>query len=153
LANDCVGTASETRGRHERRSRSANTMKRVLLIEDDLEQAEALKEALSETLHMTDGSVEVAVSGMEGIEKARQLRPDVVLCDIGLPDIQGDEVARRLRADPELKSIPLLALSAHALPEDREQSIRAGFDEHLTKPPSFEMLEKQIAEAAAKHKQ
>jgi CheY-like chemotaxis protein len=127
-------------------------MKRVLLIEDDPEQAEALKEALKQTLQSTNGAVEIAVSGTEGIEKARQFRPDVVLCDIGLPDIQGDEVARRMRADPELKSIPLLALSAHALPEDREKSMHAGFDEHLTKPPSFEDLERRITEAAAKRK-
>jgi CheY-like chemotaxis protein len=116
-------------------------MKRVLLIEDDLEQAEVLKESLK----TPDSVVELAVSGVEGIETARQFHPDVVVCDIGLPDIDGDEVARRMRADPQLRSIRLVALSAHALPEDREKSKRAGFDEHLTKPPSFDDLHNQIA--------
>jgi CheY-like chemotaxis protein len=125
---------------------------KLLLIEDDREQAEVLTEALRQTLHAKSSVIEVAYSGTEGIEKARQFRPDVVLCDIGLPDIEGDEVARRLRADPDLRSIPLLALSVRALPEDREKSVRAGFDEHLTKPPSFENLERQIMEAAAKRK-
>jgi CheY-like chemotaxis protein len=127
-------------------------MTRVLLIEDDPEQAEAIKGALQMALDATDGRVEVALSGTEGIEMARQLRPDVILCDIGLPDIEGDEVARRLRADPELRSLPLLALSARVLPEDREKSLRAGFDDHLSKPPSFEDLERRLMEAAAKRK-
>jgi two-component system CheB/CheR fusion protein len=127
-------------------------MRRVLLIEDDPEQAEALKEALRQTLQSSNGSVEVAVSGTEGIDKARSFHPDVVLCDIGLPDIQGDEVARRMRADPELRDIPLFALSAHTLPEDREDSMRAGFDAHFTKPPSFDNLEQQIIEATSKRK-
>src|SRR5262249_7137096 len=120
-------------------------MKRVLLIEDDVEQAEAIREALLTAHHI----VEVAVNGIEGIEKARRSRPDIVLCDIGLPDIDGDEVARRMRADPDLQSIHLLALTAHALPEDREKAKRAGFDDYIVKPPSFGVLEAKIGQSAS----
>lgn len=116
---------------------------RVLVIEDDVEQAEALKEAL-----LAKGRViEVANSGIEGIQKARIFHPDIVICDIGLPDIQGHEVARRMRADPELRSSRLVALTVEALPEDKEQSKAAGFDEHVSKPPSFDVLDQEIAKA------
>jgi two-component system CheB/CheR fusion protein len=116
---------------------------RVLLIEDDVEQAEALKGALVATSRV----IEVARSGAEGIEKARSLHPDIVICDIGLPDIEGYEVARQIRADPILRSSRLVALTVEALPEDRERSRRAGFDEHLAKPPSFEVLDQEITKA------
>lgn len=89
--------------------------------------------------------VEVAYNGSEGLIMARDLRPDVVLCDIGLPGMGGYEVARTLRADPELCSIRLVALTGYALPEDRAKSQDAGFEYHLAKPPSFEQIEEVLA--------
>jgi CheY-like chemotaxis protein len=118
-------------------------MKRVLLIEDDLDQVDALKGALQ----LTDNVIEVATAGEEGIQKARTFHPDIVLCDLGLPDMDGNEVARRMRADPELQSIHLFALTAYVLPENREKSRQAGFESHLAKPPSIEDLEERIARA------
>jgi two-component system CheB/CheR fusion protein len=116
---------------------------RVLLIEDDVDQAEALKGELD----VGNRVIEVAGSGAEGIQKARRLHPDIVICDIGLPDIEGYEVARQIRDDPELRSSRLVALTIEARSEDRERSIRAGFDEHLAKPASFEVLDREITKA------
>jgi two-component system CheB/CheR fusion protein len=115
--------------------------RRVLVIEDNADAADSLKEVLELNAYV----VEIASTGLEGIAKARSGRPDVVLCDIGLPGIDGHEVARRIRADPELGSIHLIALSGYALPEDVERSRRAGFEDHLAKPPSLEVLERRLA--------
>jgi len=75
---------------------------------------------------------------------ARQFRPEVVLCDIGLPGMNGYGVARALRADEVLKGIFLVALSGYALPEDVARSQAAGFDRHLAKPASLEKLEEVL---------
>ncbi|MDI1444041.1 PAS domain S-box protein [Polyangium sp. 6x1] len=116
--------------------------RRVLVIEDNVDAAETLREALG----MGDHVVEVAFAGPEGIEKARRFEPDVVLCDIGLPGMDGYGVARTMRADPKLRSVYLVALSGYALQEDVERSKQAGFDRHMAKPPSLPALEKLLAE-------
>ena len=69
---------------------------------------------------------------------AREVKPDVVFCDIGLPDLDGYGVARALRADEQLRSIRLIAVSGYAQPEDEERAKQAGFDAHLAKPSSIE---------------
>ena len=68
------------------------------------------------------------------------MRPDVVLCDLGLPDVDGYEVARTLRAEPALARTMLFALSGYAQPEDRARAAEAGFDAHLAKPAPVEEL-------------
>ena len=122
--------------------------RRVLVIEDNVDAAESLREALE----LGEHEVAVAYSGPEGMEKARSYRPDVVLCDIGLPGLDGYQVARALRADPDpaLRSTYLVSLSGYALQEDVMRSKDAGFDQHMAKPPSMEMLEQAIREAPAK---
>ena len=92
--------------------------------------------------------VEVAYGAREGIEKARTFRPDVVLCDIGLPEFDGYKVARRMRADRELARVKLVALSGYAGPEDVAKAREAGFDAHLAKPPSIEALERVLAKTS-----
>ncbi|OFX19357.1 MAG: hypothetical protein A2V77_19180 [Anaeromyxobacter sp. RBG_16_69_14] len=113
---------------------------RVLVIEDNLDAAQTMKEALE----LNDHVVELAYTGTEGLEKARTFRPDVVLCDIGLPGMNGFEVARAMRtdADHDLRSVTLIALTGYAHPEDIEQAKSAGFDLHLAKPPDLEALER-----------
>jgi PAS domain S-box-containing protein len=125
--------------------RGREAPRRVLVIEDNHDAAESMREALQMNAH----EVEVALTGSEGLAKARASRPDVILCDIGLPEMSGYEVARAMRADPELRSIPLVALSGYALPEDLEKSRDAGFDRHLAKPMEFELLEKVLTEVQA----
>jgi PAS domain S-box-containing protein len=124
---------------------SASTPRhRILVIEDNPDAADSLRELLELEGH----TVEVAYSGFDGIQEARRFRPDVVLCDIGLPKIDGYEVARAMRADPELRHLFLVALTGYALPEDIKQAEAAGFDRHLAKPPTDENLQEVLAEAA-----
>ncbi len=115
--------------------------RRVLVIEDNVDAANSLREALE----LGEHTVGVAYDGPEGLEKARELQPEVVLCDIGLPGMDGYEVARAFRADAKLCSVRLVALTGYALPEDLAKAKEAGFDEHLAKPPSIEALEEVMA--------
>jgi PAS domain S-box-containing protein len=120
--------------------------RRVLIIEDDADVADGLKAALEIDAH----DVTLAHSGAEGIEQARSGHPDVVLCDIGLPGMNGYDVARAFRADEGLRSTFLVALSGYAQADDIERARAAGFDEHLAKPPTIERL-KRIFAADARH--
>jgi PAS domain S-box-containing protein len=117
--------------------------RRVLIIEDNVDAAESLCEALSIGHH----EVAVAYDGRRGLAKARDFRPDVILCDIGLPGMDGFAVARAIRSDDVLRKGFLVALSGYALPEDLERAREAGFDRHLAKPPSLESLQRLLAEA------
>jgi two-component system CheB/CheR fusion protein len=85
--------------------------------------------------------VRVARDGRGGIEAAAELVPDVVLCDIGLPDIDGYAVARALRANAALERTRLVAVSGYAQPEDQERARAAGFEAHLPKPPRLDKLD------------
>ncbi len=125
-------TTRQTRERRslERLRAPAEDARRVLVIEDNPDAAESLKTVLELRGHI----VAVAHTGPEGIEKARTMQPHVVLCDIGLPGMDGFEVGRALRADPALSRTTLVALSGYALPEDVEKAREAGFDRHLAKP-------------------
>jgi PAS domain S-box-containing protein len=107
--------------------------RRVLIIEDNRDAADTLQEVLELDGH----EVAVAHSGPEGIVAARQFHPDLVFCDIGLPGMEGYEVARVFRADKELQHAHLVALSGYALPEDLRRAAEAGFDRHIAKPPTI----------------
>src|SRR5512133_1012685 len=122
-----------------------NRPKRVLIIEDNVDAADTLCEVLRFEGH----EVTVAYDGRKGIERAREIGPDVILCDIGLPGMDGYEVARSLRANATLCGTRLVALSGYALPEDLRRATEAGFDAHLAKPPSFEKLTMLLAEVTA----
>jgi len=115
--------------------------RRVLVIEDSLDGAESLRVLFELGGH----TVEVAHSGVEGLEKARAFHPDVVLCDIGLPGMDGYAVARVMRREPGLQSVVLVALTGYAAAEDVAKSTAAGFDHHLAKPPSIQRLEQILS--------
>jgi two-component system CheB/CheR fusion protein len=117
--------------------------RRILVIEDNLDAAESLQLALKLEGH----EVTVAYDGPQGIERARQLTPEVVLCDIGLPDMDGYAVAKALRREPGLRDTFLVALTGYALPEDQRRAADAGFDAHLTKPATVEGVEEVMARA------
>ncbi len=91
----------------------------------------------------------MAYNGPAGIANARKRKPDVVFCDIGLPGMDGFDVARAFRADDALKGVYLVALSGYALPEDLQRAEEAGFDKHLAKPPDLESLERTLARVPA----
>jgi two-component system CheB/CheR fusion protein len=96
---------------------------------------------------MDGHEVTVARDGAEGLERARAFRPEVVLCDIGLPQMDGYAVARELRQVPEAARALLVALTGYAQPEDLARARDAGFDAHLAKPPDLEALARLLATA------
>lgn len=103
---------------------------RVLVIDDNTDAADTLGEVLSLSGH----HVEVAYTGPSGLEAARKIIPQVVLCDLGLPGMNGYEVASELRRSPATATARIIAVSGYGQPEDRRRSQEAGFDLHLTKP-------------------
>lgn len=115
--------------------------RRILVIEDNLDGAESLREVLE----MDGHTVAVALDGTRGLAKAREFGPEVVLCDIGLPGLDGYEVAQALRNDPAVRGTFLIALTGYASPEDQQRATNAGFDAHLAKPPTIEQLRAAIA--------
>jgi PAS domain S-box-containing protein len=117
----------------------------VLVIEDNRDAAEALSTLLELEGHVVD----LAYDGPQGLARARESHPDVVICDIGLPDMSGLDVAREMRADPGLAPLTLVALTGYSQPEDVARAKEAGFDSHLAKPLELDVLRKLIAAAPA----
>jgi CheY-like chemotaxis protein len=118
---------------------------RVLIVEDNPDAAETLCDLLALFGHHP----EAAHSGSSGVAAARRLRPDVVLCDIGLPEMDGYAVARELRGDPATAGIRLVALTGYGRDADREHAAAAGFDLHLVKPVAPDVLKRLLADFAA----
>lgn len=117
-------------------------MVKVLLVEDN----EMNIDMLTRRLKKRGYEVVVAVNGTEAIAKARGERPDVILMDVELPDIDGWEASRRLKADAATKDIPIIAVTAHAMAEHEEKSLAAGCDAFETKPVNFTSLTEKIQE-------
>ena len=111
-------------------------MAKILLIEDN----EMNRDMLSRRLVKRGYEVVVAVDGQEGVTKARTEAPTLVLMDMSLPVLDGWEATRALRADPSTRSIPVIALTAHAMAGDREKALAAGCDDFDTKPIELERL-------------
>jgi CheY-like chemotaxis protein len=109
---------------------------RILLVEDN----EMNRDMLSRRLTRKGFAVTMAVDGAQGLEMASDLHPDLILLDMSLPVIDGWEAARRLKANPEVCQIPVIALTAHAMSDDRNRAIEAGCDEYDTKPIEFSRL-------------
>jgi CheY-like chemotaxis protein len=105
---------------------------RVLVVEDNRDSAESLRRLLE----LCGYAVTIAETAKEGLDAAKSLRPDVILCDIGLPDSDGFSLARALRKHPETSAARLIAVTAYGKDEDKEQSKKAGFALHLLKPVS-----------------
>jgi two-component system CheB/CheR fusion protein len=120
----------------------ASVRRRVLIIEDNVDASDSLKEALQFSGH----EVRNAYDGPSGLEMAKTFCPDVVICDIGLPLMDGYEVARAFRADFGLSDTYLIALSGYAQPEDKQRASEAGFDRHIAKPPSMDRLNRILSE-------
>ena len=127
------------------RSGAHHPGRRVLIIEDNIDGADSLREVLQLSGH----EVAVSYNGPEGLAKARSFRPEVVLCDIGLPGMDGYDVARAFRANEALKGAFLVALSGYALPDDLQRARKAGFERHIAKPPSIEQIAQVLADFAS----
>jgi CheY-like chemotaxis protein len=105
-------------------------MTTILIVEDN----EMNRDMLSRRLERKGYEILIAVDGHMGVEVARTRVPDLILMDMSLPVMDGWEATRRLKADVALKHIPIIALTAHAMANDREKAIEAGCDEYDTKP-------------------
>jgi signal transduction histidine kinase/DNA-binding response OmpR family regulator len=117
---------------------------RTLIVDDNVDAAESLAVMLG----ALGSEVRTAFDGPSGLAAAEKFRPDVVLLDLGLPTMDGYKVARRLRDLPGLEGLVLVALSGYGQDEDRRKSKEAGFDHHLVKPASPEMLRELLTSAA-----
>jgi CheY-like chemotaxis protein len=111
-------------------------MTKILLVEDN----EMNRDMLSRRLIRRGFQVVFAMDGQQGIDLARSERPDVILMDMSLPIIDGWEASRRLKADDATRSVPVIALTAHAMSGDREKAIEAGCDDYDTKPVELDRL-------------
>jgi signal transduction histidine kinase len=120
----------------------AGTTKRVLVVED----ADDARESLGMLLAQWHHDVSFARDGIDGLARARELQPDVAIIDIGLPGINGYEVARRIREGtlPWSRRVKLLALTGYGQPEDRDRAAQAGFDQHLLKPVEPSLLKQML---------
>jgi len=108
----------------------AGAMACILLVEDN----ELNRDMLSRRLSRRGFEMIVAEDGKQGLHLADTSSPDLILLDLGLPEMDGWEVLRRLRSNPRMKRIPVLALTAHALVTDRNRALEAGFDDYDIKP-------------------
>lgn len=108
----------------------------ILIIDDNKELADIMCRLLNALGYDAIG----VYSGEDGIAKARELRPKAILCDIGMEGMNGHEVAKHIRRDKNLKDIYLVAISGYSTEKDIKLSMNAGFDKHLFKPVSLEML-------------
>ncbi len=102
----------------------------VLVVEDEPDAAEIVQILLM----MYGAKVEIAVNGREGLEKARSIKPKFIIADLSMPEMSGWEMIKRMQDDRVLASIPVVALTAHAMTGDREKAMQAGFRYFLTKP-------------------
>jgi CheY-like chemotaxis protein len=108
-----------------------------LIIEDNKDFADLLS-----TMLTTIGyNVQIVYNGEDGVKLARQIKPDVIICDIGLPGMNGYDIAESIRNDNEMKDIKLIALTGYAGEEDVKRVIEAGFSQHLSKPVDFATLQ------------
>jgi two-component system, cell cycle response regulator DivK len=111
-------------------------MTKVLVVEDN----EMNRDMLSRRLVRRGFQVIFALDGQQGVDLARSERPDIILMDMSLPDIDGWEATRRVKSDDHTRSVPVIGLTAHAMAGDREKAIEAGCDDYDTKPVEFERL-------------
>ncbi len=111
-------------------------MPKILLVEDN----ELNRDMLSRRLTKRGYQVVIAVDGAEGVALAKAEKPDLILMDMSLPVMHGWDATRELKGAPETKSIPVIALTAHAMSGDREKALEAGCDDFDTKPVELDRL-------------
>lgn len=105
-------------------------MPKILLVEDN----ELNRDMLSRRLVKYGYEIDIAINGEESVQRAQSQRPDLILMDMSLPVMDGWQAASAIKADPNTRHIPIIALTAHAMGEDRQKALNAGCDEYDTKP-------------------
>jgi two-component system, cell cycle response regulator DivK len=111
-------------------------MAKILLVEDN----EMNRDMLSRRLIRNGHEVSIAIDGKQGVDMALSLLPDLILMDMSLPVVDGWEATRRVRANDATRTIPVIALTAHAMAGDREKAMEAGCDDYDTKPVEIARL-------------
>jgi two-component system cell cycle response regulator DivK len=115
-------------------------MPKILLVEDN----EASRDALARRLERRKYEVVLAGDGHQAVSLAREAQPDLILMDLGMPGMDGWDATAHLKSDPETRHIPIIVLSAHAMPNDRHQALAAGGDDFDSKPVQFDRLLEKI---------
>jgi two-component system cell cycle response regulator DivK len=111
-------------------------MAKILLVEDD----EMNRDMLARRLQRRNYHVVIAVDGAQGVQLAQSEAPDLILMDMSLPVVDGWEATRQLKAAPATRTIPIIALTAHAMADDRQHALQVGCDDYDTKPIEFPRL-------------
>ena len=111
-------------------------MSKILLVEDN----EMNRDMLSRRLERKGFEVVIAIDGQAGVDMASSTNPNIILMDLSLPIIDGWEATRRIKADPATQSIPVIALTAHAMAGDEQKALQAGCDDYDTKPIDLKRL-------------
>jgi two-component system, cell cycle response regulator DivK len=111
-------------------------MSKILLVEDN----EMNRDMLTRRLERKGFEVIIAVDGQAGVDMASSTSPDIILMDLSLPVIDGWEATRQIKADPAMQSIPVIALTAHAMAGDEQKALEAGCDDYDTKPIDLKRL-------------
>ena len=114
--------------------------KKILIVEDNQDN----RELLIKILKVKGFLLMEAVDGEDALQKVSVERPDLILMDISIPKIDGYEVTRRLKNQPDFQDIPIIALTAHAMKGDREKALKAGCDGYITKPINIRELPNQV---------
>ncbi len=122
---------------------------RVLIVEDNIDNYELVRFLLERAGHDSLW----ARSGREGLELARTEKPDLILMDLSLPEMDGWTATERIKQSPETGAIPIIALTAHTLPGDRKRALDAGCDGYLSKPMNLEQFSETISQALEKSAQ
>ena len=115
-------------------------MHKILLVEDN----EMNRDMLSRRLERRGYEVSIAVDGMEALQHVKRNRPDLILMDMNLPVLDGWEVTSKIKSDPLVRETPVLALTAHVMPGDRQKAIEVGCDDFDVKPIEFSRLLEKI---------
>lgn len=115
---------------------------RILVVEDNLDNITLIADVLSSL----DYDVLQAMDGEQGVLLANSERPDLILMDLSLPRMDGWTATRQIKANPELREIPVIALTAHAMVGDRERALEAGCDDYVTKPINLRELAQKLAQ-------
>ena len=135
-----VGAAQPAIDRAGNRSYESLSMLKVLIIEDNDDNREILKQQLKHLSY----EVAEAANGAEGLKQAEEEKPDIIIIDIMMPEMDGREVARQLRANPSTKRIPILAATVLFHSEDLQSCLQAGCDDVLTKPFTMRQLREKL---------
>lgn len=115
---------------------------RILVVEDNADN----RILIADVLDSMDYEVIIATDGEEGVKKASAERPDLILMDISLPQMDGLTATRRIKAMPDLQHIPIIALTAHAMVGDRERALEAGCDDYVSKPIDLRELASKLTQ-------